>query len=239
MTGTVRRFVRGRGWDVIRWTGFQHPLGKRMRLLRHYGITTVLNVGANEGQYARERRMARYRGRIVSFEPMGEAYARLAAAARSDPSWDWDAVQLALGDEDKDADIHVSGNSISSSLLPMLPAHLEAAVNASFVGSVPVTVRRLDEVFDQYVRPDDKTYLKIDVQGYEMSVLEGATAVLDRIVGLQIEMSLVPMYEGGPLFGDIVAWANAHGFALMGIEPGFAHPVSGRLLQFDGVFYCE
>jgi len=100
-------------------------------------------------------------------------------------------------------------------------------------------VRRLDKVFDQYVRPDDKTYLKIDVQGYEMHVLEGATAVLDRIVGLQIEMSLVPMYEGGPLFGDIVAWANAHGFALMGIEPGFAHPVSGRLLQFDGVFYCE
>jgi FkbM family methyltransferase len=233
----LRRFLRSKGWDVIRWTGFKHPLGKRMRLLRHYGITTVLDVGANEGQYARELRLARYRGRIVSFEPMEEVYARLAAAAKADPSWE--AVQLALGNEDENAKMHVSGNSISSSLLPMLPAHEEAAENASYVGFTPITVRRLDEVFDRYVRPDDKTYLKIDVQGYEMHVLEGATGILDRISGLQIELSLVPLYEGGPLYGDVIAWANARGFALMGIEPGFGHPASGRLLQFDGVFYRE
>jgi FkbM family methyltransferase len=206
-------------------------------LMRHYGISTVLDVGANEGQYARELRLARYRGRIVSFEPLPDAFARLEAAARSDPKWI--TARLALGDASSEAQIRVSANSISSSLLPQTDTHLRAAINAEVVATTPVTVRRLDEVFDEYVPPGEKTYLKIDVQGFELKVLEGSTGVLDRIAGMQIEMSLVRLYEGGPLYDEIVDWAKGHGFALMGIEPGFADHASGRLYQVDGIFYRE
>ena len=222
---------------MVRWAGITHPLGKRMRLLANHGIDVVLDVGANEGQYAKEMRLAKYKGRIVSFEPMGGAFARLAAAARSDRAWQ--AVQLGLGDVDEQAEIQVAANSISSSLLPMLPAHAEAAVHAETVGSTTVTIRRLDEVFDDYVQPGEKTYLKIDVQGYELHVLRGAEGILDRIEGLQMELSLLPLYEGAPLYREVIDWVADHGFSLMGIEPGFTHPVTGRLMQFDGVFYRE
>jgi FkbM family methyltransferase len=233
----ARNLLRGRGWDVVRWTGLQHPLGQRMRLLRHYGISVVLDVGANEGQYGRELRLARYRGRIVSFEPMAAPFAKLVSATRSDPGWD--AVQLALGEADTETEINVSRNSVSSSLLPILPVSVEAAATSSFVGEESITVRRLDGVFDQYLRAGEVPFLKLDVQGYELHALAGATGVIDRIAGIQAELSLVPLYEGAPLCTDIVAWAKEHGFALMSLEPGFVHPATGRLLQVDGVFFRE
>ncbi len=231
----ARDLLRGRGWDLIRWTGLQHPLGQRMRLLRHYGVTVVLDVGANEGQYGRELRLARYKGRIVSFEPIAAPFAKLESAARSDRNWD--VAQLALGETDTTTAINVSVNSASSSLLPILPAHVEAAAASSFVREESITVRRLDSVFGDYVGADDVPFLKLDVQGYELHALAGTTGVIDRIVGIQAEMSLIPLYDGAPLWTDIVAWAKEHGFSLMSLEPGFAHPVTGRLLQVDGVFF--
>lgn len=231
----ARNLLRGRGWDLVRWTGLQHPLGQRMRMLRYHGVTVVLDVGANGGQYGRELRLARYRGRIVSFEPLAAPFAGLAEAARSDPKWD--AVRLALGDSDGEATINVSVNSVSSSLLPVLPASTTAAAGSAFAGVESIAVRRLDGVFDQYVLAGDVTFLKLDVQGYELHALTGAAGVIERITGIQAEMSLVPLYEGAPLFTDIVAWAEEHGFSLMGLEPGFAEPSTGRLLQVDGIFF--
>jgi FkbM family methyltransferase len=237
VVGRTRDVLRGRGWDLVRWTGLQHPLGQRMRLLNHYGVTVVLDVGANEGQYGRELRLARYKGRIVSFEPLAAPFGRLANAARSDPAWD--AVQLALGESDMDTEINVSLNSVSSSLLPILPASIEAAATTSYAGVESITVRSLDGIFDQYVQAGEVPFLKLDVQGYELHALAGATGVLDRIAGIQAEMSLVPLYEGAPLWTDIVGWATENGFSLMSLEPGFAHPSTGRLLQVDGVFFRE
>ena len=235
MISGARNLLRGRGWDVVRWTGLQHPLGQRMRMLRHHGVNVVLDVGANEGQYGKELRLARYRGRIVSFEPLAAPFARLEEAARKDPAWD--AVRLALGDADGEATINVSANSVSSSFLPVLPAHTEAAAGSAIAGVESVAVRRLDGVFDQYVRAGEVAFLKLDVQGYELRALAGAAGVIDRITGIQAEMSLVPLYEGAPLLTDILAWAAEHGFSLVGLEPGFADPTTGRLMQADGIFF--
>ena len=235
MISGARNLLRGRGWDVVRWTGLQHPLGQRMRMLRHHGVNVVLDVGANEGQYGKELRLARYRGRIVSFEPLAAPFARLEEAARKDPAWD--AVRLALGDADGEATINVSANSVSSSFLPVLPAHTEAAAGSAIAGVESVAVRRLDGVFDQYVRAGEVAFLKLDVQGYELRALAGAAGVIDRITGIQAEMSLVPLYEGAPLLTDILAWAAEHGFSLVGLEAGFADPTTGRLMQADGIFF--
>lgn len=225
------------GFDVVRYPGRWSPLGRRMSLLRTYGINLVLDVGANAGQYAMQLRQARYRGRIVSFEPLPGPLAKLRRRAAKDPLWD--VRDLALGDRDGRSTIHIAGNTVSSSLLPMLPEHEVAAPGSKTVGSMEIAVRRLDSLWPDLVQPADVPFLKIDVQGFESHVLEGARDCLPRIAGVQVELSLVRLYEGGSLLLEMVDWLDREGYRLMSAEPGFGLPASGRLMQVDGVFFRD
>jgi FkbM family methyltransferase len=204
-------------------------------LLEGHGIDTVLDVGANAGQYARSLRRHGFAGDIVSFEPLTSAFERLEAAAESDPRWT--AVHAALGSEASQAHMHVAGNSASSSILEMLPKHLEVAPESRVVGAEDVTVIRLDSVLDQYVRGDATLFLKIDTQGYERQVLEGAAHVLPRISGMQLELSLEPMYRGETLAEDMIALVRGHGFTPVWIGHGLRDPADLRLLQLDALFF--
>lgn len=230
----VRRLVRRLGLDVLRYNPDADPVLRRQRLLAHCGIDLVLDVGANEGQFAIELRRGGYRGRIVSFEPLSSAFARLAARAARDPAWS--TMNLALSDADGTAIINVSGNSVSSSLLAMLPTHGESAPESAYVGQEAIETRRLDGLFMRLAGPAAHVYLKIDTQGSELRVLEGAGAALGNIELLEIELSLVPLYEGGPLMPQMLAWLAQRGYGLVGLEAGFSDPRSGRLLQVDGIF---
>ena len=207
---------------------------RRVRLLRSEGIGTVLDVGANAGQYAQRLRAAGYAGRIVSFEPLTEAFTALERAASADPGWE--ARRLALSDTDGEAEIHIAGNSWSSSLLDMGERHLASAPESAYVGSERVRTARLDTIWDELIGPDERPFLKLDVQGFEMHVLRGAAARLDRVAGVQAELALVHLYEGDSLWHEVIADLEARGFELAGLEPGFEDPESGRMLQVDGLF---
>ncbi|MGH8029648.1 MAG: FkbM family methyltransferase [Arenimonas sp.] len=223
------------GYDVVRFRPDVHPLARRRELLQTGRFDTVLDVGANAGQYARQlRKDLGYAGRIVSFEPLSTAYAELSGHARRDPAWT--TVHCALGAVDGTAQIQVAGNSYSSSLLDMLPAHLDAAPQSARVDTETVTVRRLDAIIDDLCPARDRLFLKIDVQGFEPQVLDGAASTLPRVQALQVEMSLVPLYAGEPTFAQMHDRLQDLGFALHSLEPGFAHPRTGQLLQVDGVY---
>jgi FkbM family methyltransferase len=206
-----------------------------VRSLRAHGIDVVLDVGANAGQFARRIRAMGYRGRIVSFEPLSAAFRKLAANRNTFAQWR--ALHMALGDEDCTRRINVAGNSQSSSFLDMLPRHVDAAPKSAYVGTEEVTVRRLDSVFDEHCGPQEKCFLKIDVQGFEYAVLRGAERSLARCAGLHLELSLVPLYEGALPFAGMVEQLAARGFALTDLHPGFNDPRSGELLQVDGTFF--
>ena len=208
-----------------------------MSLLRHHAIDVVLDVGANRGQYGRELRSSGYQGRIVSFEPLPEAFAALIASSGRDGRWT--ASPLALGDAAGVATLHIAGNEVSSSLLPMLDAHRAAAPGSAYVGDVSVPVERLDAIFDDHVVADEHPYLKIDAQGFERQVLDGAAGCLPKIVGVQVEMSLRRLYDAAATLTEIVGYLEARGFALMSIEPGFLDIGMGRQLQVDGIFFRE
>lgn len=234
-TRALRLFLNRLGFDVVRFAGRSSPLGRRMMLLRHYGVDLVIDVGANVGQYALELRRLGYRGQIVSFEPLPTALTTLRARAARDPQWI--VMPLALGNHAGRAKLYVAANSVSSSLLPMLPRHLQAAPSSRYVGEAEVEICRLDDVFDGIVGASRTPFLKVDVQGGERGVLEGAASALQRLAGLQIELSLVPLYEGSPRLPEIVTFLEGHGFLLMSVEPGFSDPDSGQLLQVDGIFF--
>ncbi len=83
----VKRVLRGFGYDVIQYRPSSSDAAKLTALMRHAGVDLVLDVGANEGQFAQELRDGGYRGRIVSFEPLREAHARLQRAAAGHAGW--------------------------------------------------------------------------------------------------------------------------------------------------------
>ncbi len=224
------------GYDVVEFRPDLHPLARRRRLLERAGIDAVLDVGANAGQFGAELRGDfGWRGRIVSFEPLAAAYAALAARAAGDGQWD--THPYALGDRDGSARINVAGNSYSSSLLEMLPAHVDAAPESAVVGVETIQMRRLDSVIDALCPPPARLYLKLDVQGFERQVLAGAQAALARVRVLQLEMSLTPLYVGAATLGELHALLESRGLVLFALEPGFGRRDSGQLLQVDGL-YC-
>lgn len=232
---------RARAWvrdattiDVTRFTAATHPLARRRRLLAEHGVDVVFDIGANVGQYASELRDLGYRGWIVSYEPLAGAHRELARRAAGDDRWR--VVNAGIGPQAGPATIHVAANSQSSSLLPMLDAHVQAAPEAAFVGTETVTLQTLADALAAHplgARP----FVKIDAQGYERPILESGGAALDRVVGLQLEMSLVPLYEGETVMTEMIRLVEALGFVPMSLEPGYADPATGRLLQVDGVFF--
>ena len=94
----------------------------------------------------------------------------------------------------------------------------------------------IDEVVAENVKPDARMFLKLDVQGFEKAVLLGAQQTLPSLVGVELEMSFVPLYDGGMLYLEVFEWAASQGFTLMLIDPMFTDPRTGQILQADGVF---
>ena len=232
----IQKGLRRLGYELHPYepgpTAYDEDL-RRARLLRTEQIDVVLDVGANAGQYAQRLRRAGYDRRIVSFEPLSEAFTALERATAGDPLWE--ARRLALGDEDGTADIHVAANSWSSSLLEMGERHLASAPDSAYTGTEAVRVARLDAIWDDVVRDGERVFLKLDVQGFEMHVLRGATTRLDRVTGVQAELALTPLYQGDSPWREVVDHLEARGFELAGLEPGFEDPDTGRMLQADGI----
>jgi FkbM family methyltransferase len=235
---TARTWVRDHLRVDIRRYPASDPLHGLSLLLQHLAVDLVVDVGANDGGYATALRELGYHRHIVSFEPLSEPFARLCERAGHDGSWD--VVQCALGDHEGEVEVHVAGNDgASSSVLPMLEAHLGAAPQSAYVRDETVRLRRLDEALPEAVDlAGRRTFLKIDVQGFERAVLDGAEGLFgaDLLVGVQAEMSLVPLYDGQMLWRETVDRLAAQGFDLVSLVPGFSDPRSGRLLQADGVF---
>jgi len=233
----LRHALRSIGLEVTRYPAGQ-PIHHLVKQLEANSVSCVVDVGASDGEYALDLRRFGYRGRIVSFEPLSDAFQRAARAAARDSCWD--VFPYALGAENSTLTINVAGNAgRSSSLLPMLEEHRNALPDASYVSTQVVEQRTLDGLSDVILRSGEIIYLKIDVQGYERHVLEGARAALKypRLRGLQLEMSLSPLYAGSWSYRDTLEWTEANGFLLSQIIPGFTDQRTGRMLQADGVFF--
>jgi FkbM family methyltransferase len=231
----VKRALLKTGYDLSRFGADSHPLARRKKFLEIYGVNLVLDVGANSGQFAQEiRGDLGYAGKIVSFEPIRSVFKTLQKNAAKDPKWD--VMNCALGEADVSQEINIAGNTYSSSLLGMLPSHRDVAPESDYVAKETIVVKTLDSILDSVAPPDSEVYLKIDTQGYEEQVLKGAERSLGRIRTIQLEMSLLPLYEGGALFGDLHALLEKKGYSLISLEPGFSDRATGRLLQVDGIY---
>jgi FkbM family methyltransferase len=232
----LRRMLWKIGYDISRFDPASHVLARRKKLLESYAIDILLDVGANEGQFARQmRKDVGFSGKIVSFEPLSSAFKKLKITATTDPKWK--VINCALGDVDTKQYINIAGNSESSSILSMLPSHIKSAPESKYIGRELVEVKTLDSMINNLCSPEDNVFLKIDTQGFESKVIKGAENALFRIDTIQLEMSLIPLYEGELIFSDMHRLLSEKGYTMVSIEPVFIDNNSGQLLQVDGIYH--
>jgi FkbM family methyltransferase len=209
-------------------------------LLRELDITCVLDVGANVGQYARSLRRCGYRGRIVSFEPVAALAQELEAAAADDP--DWVVYDFALGDEETTMEINVAHGlgtlpATVSSLLPSSEFGKGWTPKLRDMGRETIRIRRLDSVFDEAVQglSTPRVFLKLDTQGYDLKAFNGAGERVHDLLGMQSEVSCVPIYDGMPHMVEQMAAYEKAGFAPAGMFQVSRDRKTMRIIEFDVV----
>lgn len=210
------------------WDQLVHALG-------FFAIDAVIDVGANIGQYAQRLRRHGWRGPILSFEPLPDVHAALLRTAAPDPNW-FVAPPVALADFTGSAGFARSAESDMSSLLPQSALLRQISPTSRVVERIEVPVDRLDRRPE--IRADwRRLFVKLDVQGAEPQVLAGACGLGERLIGLQLEAALVPLYEGEQDFRTLLAALERAGFALHLLIPGYYERKLARQLQVDMVLF--
>jgi len=233
---TLKKIAKSLGIDLRAYHPSRSDSARLGRLMSHYGIDLVFDVGANSGQFARYLRYVGYQGMIVCFEPLPEPYAQLKKLAEMDPGITC-APRMAIGDIDGEITINVAANLESSSILKVMGSHLDGEPQARSVGCETVPIQRLDTIASSYLRESSRQFLKIDVQGYEPQVLAGAVELLTKLTGLQLELSLSPLYEGERGFREMIDLVERDGFTLHDLNPCYSDPTTGRTFQVDALFF--
>jgi FkbM family methyltransferase len=230
----LKRYIQG----ILRFFNL------RLQFIRDYStsstltslnISLVIDVGANVGQFALEIREKGYEGKIMSFEPLINAHEQLLRNSSKDKLWKIHP-RCAVGDFDGEIEIQVAGNSYSSSIRQMLKTHITAAPDSAPIGVEIAQMIQVDTLIDQWRNHDGNIYLKIDTQGFEKEVLRGAMQTLALVTAVQLEMSIIELYEGQSLYEYFFDFFKSEGFRLYQLIPGFLDPHTGQLLQFDAVF---
>jgi FkbM family methyltransferase len=238
---TLRRVFGSLGYDIVRRPTEgaapeveYHPLGT---LIKAKKIDTVIDVGANVGQFGLKMRRRGFANLIISIEPLSGPFEKLQAVASSNGPWE--VHKNASGDEDRVIEINIAGNTESSSVLPMCRVHEEAAPESRYVGTETVQMYTLDWQFRDRIGKMGRTFLKVDVQGFEAQVLSGAQRVVNDAVGVLLEASVIPMYEGSIVLEDVLHIMREKGFLLHHVEPSFYVRETQQLLQLDCAFFRE
>tara|TARA_B100000767_G_scaffold268136_2_gene287935 strand:+ start:11809 stop:12537 length:729 start_codon:yes stop_codon:yes gene_type:complete len=203
---------------------------------KEQNITEIYDIGANEGQFAKDLRYYGYTHKIISFEPLSIEHAKLNDNSKNDENWEV-YERVAIGDENKNIEINISKNSVSSSILNIKNEHIDAAPESRFVSKQKVNQVKLNDVFKKLSKNLSNSFLKIDTQGYEFQVLKGADQVLSNFKGLLVEVSLAELYEGQKNWIDIIDYLKSLGFKIWSIDRGFTNKKNGKTLQVDLVFF--
>lgn len=211
--------------------------GQLVYVLKKHNIDCFLDVGANIGQTGREIRHWGYEGEIYSVEPVQAAYDQLLRKAAKDPNWHV-MDRMALGDAEGTIDINVSESTDMSSALSVTKYMQRVYERSKVVGTESVPLHRADSLFAEHIK-GKRAILKIDVQGYDFQVLQGASGIMDSLQGVMIELSLQPLYETEPSYLEVLQFLHDSGMKpQLIVQRAFKKKISQQL-QIDAVFIRE
>lgn len=231
----LKFFLRNFGLDIKRYNLIESEDFRLNHFLKINNIDCVLDVGANVGQYAKNLRRNGYRKRIISFEPLSSAYEVIKEKSIKDKYWT--VHNFGIGEQEKKVDINISKNSYSSSILNILPLHTESDPESKYFSKENISIKKLEDLSEVNFEKFNKIFLKIDTQGYEDQVLQGIGKLIKKIEGIQIELSLNPLYKDQSLFLELYQKIKELGFELWDLQRGFSNIDSGKIYQLDGIFF--
>lgn len=190
------------------------PAIEHEAMFASFRFDTVIDVGANIGQFAVTAHCANPQARVYCFEPLAGCVERLRGLALDYPRL---AVHdHGLGAQAAEFEINVASNLGSSSILDFTDLQLETYPGVTVVGKEAIRVEALDTVATPEMTRG-RTLLKMDVQGFELEVLKGATATLESVEAVYLEASFVPLYADQPLATELIVWLDRHGFGLAAV----------------------
>jgi len=237
MSGTgslrIRKLVYSlahpRCWKALRMR--VAPSIEHRKVLSRIACDFIIDVGANRGQFSLVSRLVKPGVPIVAFEPIlaeAEVFCRVISG--------FDNIQLhqvAIGEKASEAEIHLSRSTDSSSLFPIGEIQKKLFPATDEIGTEKVLVKKLDDFKAEWER-HSQILLKIDVQGFELSVLKGATETLKYCAHVYVECSEIELYVGQALYTDVATFLEQQGFRLQ-----FRHNetvIDGQLIQADYLF---
>lgn len=234
MKRAVQRIIRKLGYNVRVYTPVSDVFDNLIWHARQRSVHTILDVGANIGQFAGRCFESGWRSKLVSFECLKEAHDYLEEVSAGNENWKI-APRAAIGSSVGATKVNLASNSQSSSLLPVATAPHRSAPNAVYIEQQEVTIETLDRPVPQ-MGLTAPFLLKMDVQGFEAEVLKGASKTLSATAIIYTEMSLVPLYEGEVDFTVLSRQIMDSGFRRIGIYPGYWDGETQEIVQVDAIF---
>lgn len=237
MKDMFRKLLHVLGYDLYQYPEACERLMPHLKmLLPRYRIDTVIDVGANVGQFATAVRGLSPDVYIHSVEPNPVVYKTLAALAANDKRLL--THECALGRSRGKVMLNVTAASDFSSCLRVNEFGSQRFNDSvELTGAVEVDLKTLDEMVDG-IPPDaagSRLLLKLDTQGFDMEVLLGAAEVLKNVQVIVTEASLQPIYAGAKLFPEVLEFMATNGFALSGFFP-VSRSDDLRVIESDCVF---
>ena len=201
-------------------------------VLSHLRPVTIVDVGANVGQFSLMAAELHPSARIYAFEPIPRAADRFERVFTGNPRVS--IARCAIGESRRTDMLHLSGRDDSSSLLPIAELQTSMHPETAEIGQIKVEVKPLDQILTE-ADLGKPALLKIDVQGAELEVLKGCASLLPHFDHIYVELSFFEFYSGQPLCDEVIAWLADRQFALAGVY-NLAADKEGVTVQADFLF---
>lgn len=241
MLSTVRKWVlsTGRRFGLVinRSNYYSREDIRLLRFLEINQVDTILDVGANQGEYAAALLEGGFQGRIYSFEALPEMHEKLLKRAVSYPDRWIIAPRCAVSSEDGVAKFHVNKSAATSSLLAPSQKFDDASEILALQSVIEVPTRTIADLCDDLGISSNRIFLKLDVQGGEEKALIGAEKMLDRVSGMVVEMALREYYESQALWRTLDGWIVERGYEIWDIMAIWRSKSTGRLYHIDATYF--
>ncbi len=208
-----------------------------IKSLSNSNINSIIDIGANSGQFAEEVFKNGFSGYILSFEPLKIEHSNLLDKKFEMKEYNWEiAERCGLGASEKKLDINISGMRQSSSILDISEIHTNLYPKSINIGKEEIDIFPLDKYYNKIINMKKNILIKIDTQGYELEILKGAKKTLEYVDAVYAEVSLVKLYKSQPLFDEIFDFIKKFGFSVWSVDRAVGNKNTGQTYQLDVLF---